>query len=1060
MTSSMNAHITFISAGAGSGKTHRLTEILHRELTGKQVRPSGVIATTFTKRAATELRERVRGHLLGQGDFALANAMGQARISTVNSVCGQLIERFAFEAGMATEQQVLEEVQAGVLLGKAIDTVMDGPAMSTFLSLVRRLGLDENWKEELQSLVNQIRSNDIPLDRVAGFASTNARDLLSHFPKPAKDDLTARLNQAIQAALPQIEQAAATGGKKNTNEYLTQLRSFARALGNDSVAWSEWIRLSKTFPEASLKPVAEPIAELGGRVAEHPDLHADITRYLAQMFDLATKALKVYADSKRELGALDFADQEHQLLGLLDHPTVVEVLSDELDLLMVDEFQDTSPIQLALFLKLARFAKQVYWVGDIKQAIYGFRGSDTELMQSILKALPTLGGTKEILPDSWRSREDLVRLVNAVFSHAFANSLPKEEVELQPIRKDQLPGAPLANWILGGKNIGEEATALAVGVRKLIDSRYQVIDKGATASRDVRFGDIAILSRSHDGVNSIAAALRAQGIPSATAQPGLMATPEATLALACLRRLNDPGDTIATAEIVSLADCIEPETWVTDRLRYLKSGANADGWLEKDSGDHKAHPLIARIAGLRASLPLLAPREALQTVIAACDLPSKIVRWALDAERARVRLANLEALLDLVTQYEDLCISGQHAASISGLILWLGEIAANDKDMLAEPAIDAVKVMTHHAAKGLEWPVVVLMGLATTVRDRLWSISAQPGPTFDVQSPLDDRFIRYWPWPFGAQKKVGVADTIALTPMAEKFRKSAVEEEKRLLYVSMTRARDLMVLVRSSRKLSGEWLDCVDSPWLLQEDGADELTLPTGETLKADRWVLEPVEEPEAPGAGVDGQLHWFVPNLKDTQRLPLNLNPSGAEMVPAKVLEKCRVGERIGVREGADMNILGKAIHACLALSFTDPKRPIDAAEVDRLLDGFGVGDCVSATALVKQAQALNDWISTRWPNATAFAEYPVQSLLESGQVLNGRLDLLLDTGGGWVLIDHKSSQLAAEHWDQLADEYGAQIGAYASSVTAGSGQPVQETWLFLPVAGGAVRISVDRFD
>jgi ATP-dependent exoDNAse (exonuclease V) beta subunit len=111
MVSKIKAHITFISAGAGSGKTHRLTELLHHELTTERLRPSGVIATTFTKKAAAELRERVREHLLKQGNFGLANAMGQARIGTVNSVCGQLIARFAFEAGMSTEQQVLEEIQ-------------------------------------------------------------------------------------------------------------------------------------------------------------------------------------------------------------------------------------------------------------------------------------------------------------------------------------------------------------------------------------------------------------------------------------------------------------------------------------------------------------------------------------------------------------------------------------------------------------------------------------------------------------------------------------------------------------------------------------------------------------------------------------------------------------------------------------------------------------------------------------------------------------------------------------------------------------------------------------
>ena len=210
MTTGMKAEITFISAGAGSGKTHRLTELLHRELTTGGVRPSGVIATTFTKKAATELRERVREHLLKQGNFGLANAMGQARIGTVNSVCGQLIAPFAFEAGMSAEQQVLEEVQGGILLGRASDAVLDGPGMSELLNLIRRLGLEpdprdtykDNWRDDLKSLIDQIRSNDIPLATVSGFAEKNADDLLSHFPKPVTQDLDADLLKEIRAVLP------------------------------------------------------------------------------------------------------------------------------------------------------------------------------------------------------------------------------------------------------------------------------------------------------------------------------------------------------------------------------------------------------------------------------------------------------------------------------------------------------------------------------------------------------------------------------------------------------------------------------------------------------------------------------------------------------------------------------------------------------------------------------------------------------------------------------------------------------------------------------------------
>ena len=1055
MSSPIKAKICFISAGAGSGKTHRLTEILHSELTQKGMRPSGVIATTFTKKAAAELRERVRSHLLGQGDFALAHAMGQARIGTVNSVSGSLIERFAFEAGMATDQQVLDEAPASALLERAIDAVLAGPAMGAFLAVVRRLGLMDSWKTELKTLVDLVRANDIPVGQLAAFATSNAQDLLAHFPQAAKqEDLSAVLHKAIAAALPDIEIAAQKGGKKNTNEYLANLRDFSRALNGNNATWGDWIRLSKMMPEAGLRPIAEPIAAIAARAPEHAALHEDVRRYLFQIFDLCAQALGLYARNKREMGVLDFADQESILLKLLDHPTVAQVLSEELDLLLVDEFQDTSPIQLALFLRLSQFAKAVYWVGDVKQAIYGFRGSDTALMQEILKALPTLGGAQEVLPSSWRSRPELVSVVNEAFRHAFANTLARDEIELTPTRTDKLPGAPVANWLLGGRNVGEEANALAVGIRRLVQSRYQVIDKGAANTRDVRYGDIAVLSRSHEGVKAVSAALAAQAVPCATSQPGLLATPETTLALACLRRVIDPSDTIATAEILALADCMDPEQWVADRLRHLQSGGDPDSWKEIRTSDEPAHPLIAKLGELRKTLPVLAPREALQTVVIDCDIPGRVVRWAASPDLAQTRLANLEALLNLAAQYEDLCRSGQHAASISGLILWLGEIGQREQDALAEPGIDAVKVMTHHAAKGLEWPVVVLMNLAADIKDRLWSITAQSSGALNVQAPLSGRTVRYWPWPFGAQQNVAVADTIALTPVAQRFRQAAIEESKRLLYVSMTRARDLLIFARSSRKPTGAWIDCLDSPWLLSDSADDVLTLPSGRKVLVTLWPLDPPVDPGSSTGKIPTPLRWFDPGVPTPARLPLGFTPSSTKATSASVIEKIQIGQRIPIASGVDMSQLGNAIHASIATSFTAPGVPLQIAEIDRILKAFQVIDYVSSPPVLHQVDALHGWIGRRWGQITAYAEIPVQSVLENGQVLNGRIDLLLKTSRGWVVIDHKSNPSGVDHWDELAKEFAAQLDAYSEALIRASGLPVVEAWIYLPVAGGGVRV------
>jgi len=1044
----MAAKLHFVSAGAGSGKTYRLTQILHEKLASGGIRPSGVIATTFTKKAAAELRERVRSHLLKQGDYGLANAMGQARIGTVNSVCGALLERFAFEAGLATEQQVLEEGQAAVLIKHAIDAVMDGPEVAGFQVVVNRLGIEE-WQNELKALVDKARANDIDPSLLSGFADENAADLLQYFPKPTKDNLSGKLLKAISAALPPLT-AISEGGKKNTNDYLSLVRNMERGVKGGYAPWSDWVKLSKTFPEVSAHGVAEKINDLAARYAEHSDLHADITIYLKRMFTLCGEVLKIYADQKREMGVLDFTDQEHLLLKVLDDPAVASTLTQELDLLLVDEFQDTSPIQLALFLKLAGYAREIYWVGDIKQAIYGFRGSDTELMEAILRALPALGGDKEILGSSWRSRPPLVRLVNEVFIKAFENTLESDEVELKAERKDVLKGAAIGNWILGGKNKGQEISSLAAGILRLIGSRQAIFDKDAKISRPVRYGDIAILARKNDDVILIASELRAFGIPSATSQPGLLSTPEGVLSMACLRRLNDKSDTIATAEILAMADCVEPESWLLDRLSYLASDGDRDLW--KEQGD-QAHPLLATLATMRTGLPLLSPREALQAVITQCDLPSRILRWKQDASVARVRLANLEAMLDLAKKYEEVCFSRQHAASISGLILWVNEQADDEQDSLAEPAIDAVKIMTHHAAKGLEWPVVILMDLHAKVKDRLWAITASSRESIDIGNPLKDRFIRYWPWPFGKQGKVSVVDEIALSDVAKAFHNSAIEESKRLLYVSMTRARDLLILARSRRKLSGEWLDTLGAPWLLPVAEDVPLNLPSGESIDGLYWALDPLEL-EGVSKTKSQPIYWYRTPETSSIKLPLIFNPSSASPVESRVVEQVRIGERIGVASKTDMTQLGTAIHGCIAASFTDQNAFLSVEEINDILVGFGVGDKVSPQAVFGQIEALRQWVTERWPEARAFTEIPVESVLETGQIMQGRIDFLLETTQGWVLIDHKSNPQGIEKWEAVAQEYAGQLDAYKGAIEKATGKPVVENWLFFPVSAGAVKV------
>ena len=590
-------------------------------------------------------------------------------------------------------------------------------------------------------------------------------------------------------ALPALRPAAGEGGKKNTKAYVELAEGAAKDLAAGNLTWGAWNKLAGAEPEKGLVPLIAPIVDAASLLPAAPQ----VARRPAALprADVRTGGRRPgrLRTAKRQLGAIDFTDQERLLLDLLDDPGVAQTLSEELDLLMVDEFQDTSPIQLALFLKLAALATEVVWVGDVKQAIYGFRGSDTALMQAVVEALPSLGGTKEVLPYSWRSRPALVEFVNEVFGDAFAG-IDRSDVTLQPKRPEFEGAVAVADWSLAGKNKGEIHLALAAGIARLVADRVQVVDRDTRQLRDIRLSDIAVLARANDTVVDIAATLRGAGIPSATQQPGLLGQPEAVLALACLRRLNDDRDTLATAEVVSLADCADPEMWLADRLAWLAEGGDPAKWKEAMDGEGPGHPIIGTVQALRSQAVVLSPREAMELVIERCGIVRRVIQWHQDADRARVRLANLDRLVALASQYEDECLGSRTAATLSGLLLWLQDLAAEGDDALAQPAVDAVQVMTHHGAKGLEWNVVVLCDLAGDVKDRLWDIQAESLDAFEVARPLHRRFLRYWPWPFGAQKKVAVADEIAQSAVGLAVHADAVEEHKRLLYVSMTRARD------------------------------------------------------------------------------------------------------------------------------------------------------------------------------------------------------------------------------------------------------------------------------
>ena len=700
------SHARFISAGAGSGKTYRLTEELEQALCEGSVTPAAVIGTTFTVKAATELQDRVRTRLIRSGRHLLSAQMAQSLIGTVHSVCARLLGRFAFELGLSPEVNVAGAEDGARLFNQALDEVLSADRVREMNFRAQRLALVDDrlgtgWQDHVRRIAQEARSNDIDPAELPGMGRESAEQFLGYFPEASCGAETVEvLLAAIEDAIVSIDLESDT--TKGTRGYVTKLRSAAAELRRDDCQWTLWISLSKTGPTKRSEDAAIPVRAAAACYDRHVDFHADIRGYIEGVFAIAGETLDRFQKLKTARGLVDYPDMEQIALRALDEPAVAERLGEEVDLLLVDEFQDTNPMQLALFMKFARFAGEVVFVGDVKQAIFGFRGSDPELVGSTLDALAARGSRLDVLDRSWRSRPSLVRYLNAVFSEAFQrDGMERDRVELSPQRPEMHDSPAVVRWTLPrARGFARQADALALAISEFVSSGHRVSDPDTNETRPATFGDIAVLAATNGHVQSIAKALRERRVPMKMTLAGLLETPEVCLARACLRRLNDPSDTLATAEIRALGTCEEPEIWLADRLRWLASGEQNQDWAESDD------PIVSRIAHLRGQSMTQSPVEIVARVLNYVGVRPIVTAWGPDAITAAQRQRNLDAFLHLSVEYENHCASQHEAATLTGFVFWLENPTSPELDL--QPVVtggDAVHVLTYHRAKGLEWPV-------------------------------------------------------------------------------------------------------------------------------------------------------------------------------------------------------------------------------------------------------------------------------------------------------------------------------------------------------------------
>jgi ATP-dependent helicase/nuclease subunit A len=1016
--------ITVISAGAGSGKTYALTEKMIA-LLEQGVRPSGILATTFTQKAAAELQERVRVRLLEKGMAEAANDLGNALIGTVHSIGTRLLQRFAFEAGVSPLVEIIAESDAQRLFNESLAQVLSPHSIETMNRLADRLGLSKktmnepfDWRRLIRDITDVARANHFSREILETSKQRSWESFSRFLPAPQRADNTVWHNRLLSLMDQTAEalDANESDTTKTTRDAAELLRSLQNQLKwREELYWHEWVKISKINVGAKSRDLFQDLKSFVLSHDEHLQFHADIRQFTELVFDLSMDALQEFETYKKKRGLIDYTDMETYVSQLLKIKSVQDVLKTELDLLLVDEFQDTSPIQLEIFLQLSQLTQHSIWVGDPKQSIYGFRGADPTLMKAVIEAS---GGIQDqnILKKSWRSRPDLVYAVNAIFTKAFP-SLPPEQIVLEPAYAGASGG--LIHWHFRSelddrKTPGAPWTenCIAQQIQTTLERQIPIYSKKRDSQRPIQPGDIAVLCRSNKACLEMAEALHRTGLKASIARNGLLDTPEAKLVIACLKYLLTSSDILSMAEIVLLTDGKPLANIIDERLAFLQNQNKGETtkWTIED-------PYIVKINELRPRTLDFSASEILNLILDELDLRRVVVRLGLIEQR----LDNLDRMRWYALEYESACNRLHSAATLGGFLIWLNQLsdgAADAQGFGDDP--EAVKVLTYHRSKGLEYPMTICHGLDQGLKEQVWGInlvSETDNP--DLNNILGQRWLRFWVNPYADQLRgTRLEENLHQSPEWAVATRVALEEEARLMYVGLTRARDYLVLPSTVK--GTKWLNRVFSngdesiPTLDPDVGEspffykDQVVQYQTEIIYAGREF--PVANPDLSPVAFHAPRNGKHPGNR--QALLIDTTSEFPPGFPSSFPEPVAFGQWLEFK-GDYTPAIGQVANAL----FMACRPALGNQQLNNIalfqVRNRQIQDQVSVDMLVKQTQFFQQWLAQQQAPQTLWAQYPIEGT-EGKRRLQIEIDLYTESAQGIGLIMMAGFAEGMKKWKQ----------------------------------------------
>ena len=864
----------FVSAGAGSGKTFTLTRRILWALSpesGPFIRNlDQVLAITFTKDAAAEIRERVRGALIEEGMDDIALQVDDAWISTIHGMCSRILRAHALELGLDPEFSVLDESVSGPLMDRAVDAVIAR----------ERGGLRE--LQEWYALSGE-------LDPSGFEAGTSAKRLVRTLLERASasrhgfDDMhLIRGSVDFSGLMDAYRQCLGASAKAAETARIALDALEAYGCGPQTRGDLAACMLACGMPRPSKAFPKEQVALLKAEAAD-----AFINAYLAlggsaldELLALARAVGDEYAALKAERSALDNNDLLRLTYeALRDHPRIRDAYAGKFAMVMIDEFQDTDQQQVDLINFLTgEGGRALCTVGDAQQSIYRFRGAEVEVFRRAQRrieqgAAAGSEGSVVKLVKNFRSHAEVLEYVARVFDDgqggimpSFLNLLPHDG------RADGLrvAGASRRQALLVAGGTTEERTAAKA---EAIAKRFRALaDAGQPA------GDMVLLLGGMTRAGVYADAIRAQGLDCVISGGSVFAsTEEAKTIRALVHMLGNLADTaqglapvlasplfaLGVQEFLALATAWDAQTGET-RRRNIELGILFDD----DAPGFGDLPLLARARTvLRRALSRLGKDPLASIVRDVVNESGWMVRLAERGAEGRAQAANVLKAIDAVAEAEAELGNAPRQVALAYDRFLTGKQAPG---ALNEEGGNAVRIMTVHASKGLEFPVVAVsecFGIRSnsarmqSVRrdDGTLDLVALPGRFPDCRDSLgsliegaevEKQFKKYLsgsgatgPW-----LDASLVDDVCATgsaaeawlSMRDEEDRLALEERARLLYVAMTRAREVCLLAMDAPVGRGKGSALTLKPELDLTPAVLERILPdAGASLTCDRLVFD-----------------------------------------------------------------------------------------------------------------------------------------------------------------------------------------------------------------------------